>query len=219
VRLAIEDLERRRRMLAGWRRRSVLVKIVRWLLPAAGAGLLAALIGLAGYNAIYRRLNAAPQGANQSIRMLNPHFQGRNDAGRPFLVSAQSAVRDDADSQKVSLDRPVLVLGAGGADLTTIQARRGTYREDTRILDLAGQVHLDDAQGRHFLTEHAVVDTRLNNVDGEQAIEGRGPLGRIAASSYALRDGGARVIFTGRVKSRLERRGVAAMRPDAPAKQ
>jgi lipopolysaccharide export system protein LptC len=219
VHLAAEDLKRRRRMLAAWRRRSVLVKIVRVLLPLAGLAMLAALIGLAGYNALYRRLNAAPSGVNQSIRMLNPQFQGRNDSGRPFILSADSAVRDDADSQKVTLDKPVLSLGAGGPDLTTVRSRHGVYREDTRMLDLTGNVHLDDAQGRHFITEHALIDTQKNNVDGEQAVEGHGPLGRINASSYSLKDGGARVVFTGRVKSRLESRGVAAVRPDAAAQK
>jgi lipopolysaccharide export system protein LptC len=136
--------------------------------------------------------------------MLNPNFQGRTEAGKPFLVTAASAARDSADQNKVTLDKPVLLVDAGGPEWTKITSASGVYREDTHMLDLRGKVTLDDYRGNHLNTEHALVDTRKSDVDGDTHISGHGPLGSIDASSYSLRDGGAYLLFQGRVKSVIE---------------
>ncbi len=132
------------------------------------------------------------------------------------MITAASAVRDDADSARVTLDQPVFTLGAAPDDQTVVHARHGVYREDTRMLDLHGDVHLDNTQGNHFVTEHAYVDTVKSNVDGELPVQGHGPLGRIASSSYAVRDGGAHVFFKGRVKSHIEHQSDFVAAPQAP---
>jgi lipopolysaccharide export system protein LptC len=179
------------------------------------------MIGLAGWaavNTLFWRTSFGKASDGLEIRMVRPNFQGRNDAGKPFLLSASSAVRDDNDAARVTLEDPVFTLGSAADDKTVVRAKHGIYREDTRMLDLTGAVTLDDAQGYHFVTEHALVNTLKSDVDGEEHIEGHGPLGRIAASSYAVRDGGAHVYFTGQVKARIEHHATAAS-PPAPAKK
>jgi lipopolysaccharide export system protein LptC len=202
-------------MLQRWKRRSRLVSGARVALPALCVGIVLLLIGWAVVNAVIRRTNFGKAGSGLEIRMVKPNFQGRNASGKPFLLQAASAVRDDTDSARVTLVDPVFTLGAD-ADKTVVRAKTGWYREDTRILDLRGAVTLDDATGYHFVTEHALVDTVKNDIDGEAYIEGRGPLGRIAASSYSVKDGGAHVYFTGQVKGRIEHHAATAA-PKAPA--
>jgi lipopolysaccharide export system protein LptC len=213
--LGAEDMQRRRLMLDRWRRRSAVIKALRRILPALCVAIIVALGGWTAFNTLFSRLSAQRPGGKLAIRLLNPNFEGRNDSGRPFLITADSAVRDDADTNKVYLDKPIFTLGAS-PDQTHVRSIHGVYREDTRMLDLTGDVHLDDAQGYHFVTEHALIDTQKNNVDGDRHVDGHGPLGRIAASAYAVRDGGAHTYFTGQVKSRIEGRGMAAARPAPP---
>jgi lipopolysaccharide export system protein LptC len=201
--LAAEDIERRRRLLKRWRRHSALVAVLRRLLPALCLAIVAGLGGWAAMNTLLWRTDTAKVTSNANIRMLNPNFQGRTEAGKPFLITAASAVRDNADPNKVTLEKPVLMVGVGTPEWTKVAAASGVYREDTRMLDLKGQVTLDDHKGNHLETEHAVVDTTKSNVDGDTHISGRGPLGSIEASSYSLRDGGAYLLFQGRVKSRI----------------
>jgi len=67
-------------------------------------------------------------------------------------------------------------------------------------------VTLDDYKGNHLNTEHALVDTLKNNIDGDTRITGHGPLGSIDAQTYTLRDGGAYLQFQGRVKSVIQQR-------------
>lgn len=202
--LEAEDIERRRRLLKRWRRHSALISILRKLLPALCLVILLAICAWAANNVLFGRGDGAKVQSNTEIRMLNPYLQGRTEKGQPYLVTAASAVRDSADTAKLTLEKPVLNLGAGSARWTKISAANGVYREDSGLLDLTGNVTLDDYKGNHLVTEHAFVDTKKSNIEGQTRIAGRGPLGAIEASSYAMRDGGAYVHFEGRVKSRIE---------------
>jgi lipopolysaccharide export system protein LptC len=209
--LAAEDIERRRRLLQQWRRHSTLIKVLRKLLPALCLGILAVLAGWAVINTLAARREGRRPPSSE-IRMLNPSFQGRTEAGKPFLVTMASAMRDNADASKLTLEKPVLTMSVGRPDWTTVKAAKGVYREDTHMLDLRGQVTVDDYRGNHFVTEHAVVNTIKSDVDGDTPIAGHGPLGSLEASSYSLRDGGAYLHFEGRVKARIVQHN-----PPAPA--
>jgi lipopolysaccharide export system protein LptC len=212
--LAAEDIERRRRLLRQWRRHSTLIAILRRLLPTLVLGIVVALGGWAAMSTLLWRQDVKVR-SNSEIRMLNPNFQGRTEAGKPFLVTAASATRDSADNSKVTLERPLLTVDVGGPEWTKITAASGVYREDNRMLDLKGQVTLDDYKGNHLVTEHALVDTTKNDVEGETRIVGRGPQGAIDASSYSMRDGGAYLLFQGRVKSVIQQHETAAAAPPA----
>jgi lipopolysaccharide export system protein LptC len=202
--LEAEDIERRRRLLRQWRRHSALIGVLRKLLPTLCVGILLAISAWATKNVLFGRGDGLKVQSSSQIRMLNPYLQGRTEKGQPYLVTAASAVRDSADTAKLTLEKPVLTLGAGGPTWTKVSAAEGVYREDNGLLDLRGRVTLDDYKGNHLLTEHAFVDTKKSNVEGETPIAGRGPLGAISASSYSLRDAGAYLHFEGRVKSRIE---------------
>ena len=215
--LAAEDIERRRRLLQAFKRHSARVRVLRRLLPALCVAMLVVLVGWATIKGLVLREGAKTH-AEGAIRMLNPFFQGRTESGRPFLVRAKSAVRDDADANKVTLEEPVFAVGDPNAQ-TIVRARQGLYRDDTKMLDLRGQVTLDDFHGNHFVTEHALADTRKGNVDGDTPIQGHGPLGALSASSYAVHDNGVYAHFEGRVHSRIEQRrpAPAATAPSKPA--
>jgi lipopolysaccharide export system protein LptC len=208
------DVQRRLHELKRWRTHSRRIRWLRALLPLVIALLLAALLGWAGYNALIAPLSLGARSAGMSIRMINPKFFGRDQGGRPFNVSAASAVRDDNQFQRIYVEKPVLVLGAAPAVRTRVTADKGVYREDTKILTLDSNVHLHDSQGNDFVTSHAVINTVTDDVDGAAApVAGHGPLGRIASSSYAVRNGGAQVFFMGKVVARIEQGGS----PPSPA--
>jgi len=216
--LAAADIARRNRLVHKWRQHSNRIHLLRPVLPALCIAMLLALGGWALVTTLFSRQGAANRSSALVIRMLKLDFQGRDEKGQPYNVTADSAVRDDADPARVTLEAPVFTQGSG-LEQTHVRARHGVYRDDTRILNLTGDVHLDDGEGYHFVTEHAVIDTQKNNVDGETHIDGYGPLGRIAASSYAVRDGGAHVFFTGQVKARFERHTAPGRAQPASAKR
>lgn len=201
--VAAKDIERRGRLLRQWRRHSFLIRILRKLLPALGVAIIVALGVWAAMSTFLWRQDARVR-SDANLRMLNFNFQGRTEAGKPFLVTAASAIRDNADPNKVTLVKPVLMVDGGGPEWTKVTSASGVYRENTRMLDLTGQVTLDDYRGNHLTTDHALVDTQKDDVDGDSRITGRGPLGSLDASAYSLRDGGAYLLFQGRVKSVIQ---------------
>ena len=203
------DVQRRLDHLERWRRHSALVRFLRRALPALIGVMLIALLAWAGYSTFVLQANLPQQPAGMSIRVVNAKFFGRDQTGKPFSLSAAGAVRDDNMLQRIYLDRPAVVLGATPADQTHVTAKKGVYREDTQILLLDGDVRMIDPDGNQFLSQHALVDTLTRDVDGDAHIDGHGPLGRIAASSYAVRGGGAHVFFRGQVKAHIEQHGPA----------
>ena len=215
--LTADIIARRQRLQAQWRRHSSLIHDLRRVLPGLALLLLGFLAVWAIGGTVAGRLAAQRQSGNLTIRMLKPNFQGRDENGKPYRLSADSAVRDDVDSARVTLDAPVFSLGSAQQGQTYLHAQHGVYREDSRVLDITGQVHLQDDSGMHFVTEHAVIDLKTNNVDGDTHIEGSGPLGRIAASSYAVRNAGEQIFFAGHVKARIEHSGAPSGAQPAPA--
>jgi lipopolysaccharide export system protein LptC len=201
--LAESDIARRQRTAALWRRHSREIRVYRKVLPG-----LIILIGLTLgawviYNALAWRF-APAENASVAIRMVNPKFSGRSSDDSPYVISAASAVRDDRDLQRVVMVKPRFIQNAGLATEMILESKDGVFREDTRILRLEKDLVVVDKRGYTFTAERAVVDTKTGSVQGESAIQGNGPLGRITASSYAVTPGGDHVFFRGDVHTRIE---------------
>lgn len=195
--------DRRSAEMERWRRRSKRIAFYRRALPWT---MLAIVLAVGGWVALRAFLSSQRDmaAATSAIHMTNPKFYGRDDKGRSFQLAAKDAVRDTNDSNIVTLTAPSMVLDTGGKQPIQVEGGRGVYREDTKVLDIAGGVRLQDGRGSEFRSSDARVDTRAGVVYGERDVTGRGPLGQIAASSYAVHDGGSRVIFSGGVRAHIQ---------------
>jgi len=191
---AREDIER-------WRRRSRVVHGLRIAVPAV---ILLIIVGLAA-SVAYNAMRSSPQAAqesNQPIRLINPRFVGRDDRGRAFALTAASATRDPQEYQKVYLDHPALVLDEQGPNPMRITAVRGVFHETSGKLEVSGGVRLAWNSGG-FETATSQFDTKSGELVGSGPIHGSGALGEIDAKSYAVYDKGDRMVFDGRVHTRL----------------
>jgi lipopolysaccharide export system protein LptC len=185
-----------------WRRRSVLIRRLRVLLPALIVLILAGLVA----SVVYNTFKAAPAPAADSdepIRLVKPRFVGRDEKGRAFVLTAASAVRDQKDYQRVMLDRPALVLDEDGPDPLRITAAAGVYHEGDRKLAVSGGVRMSGPRGA-FETAHSLFDTKTGELVGSGPIQGSGSLGEITAKSYGVYGKGERMVFKGGVHTRLE---------------
>jgi len=191
------------RDLRRWRRRSLRVRLARVVLPATMIGILAVV----GGQVVWRSVTAGdrrPSESKPQIRMVTPRFYGQNSAGKPYVLTARSAVRDENDLKQVFLDAPTLTLGVGSPTPTRTTADRGVYREDTLKLKLIGNVRMDDGAGYRFASNEALIDTRTGNTTGETALQGEGPTGQVQSNAYSVYDKGDRIIFRGGVKTRID---------------
>ena len=102
-------------------------------------GVIGLLVTLVVAHAV-RRQAAAHNDASTPIRMVNPHFFGRDSQGRAYTLGARQASRDEASFQTVLLNYPTVTLDVNGLHPSTLTADSGVYHEDTRILFLKGHV-------------------------------------------------------------------------------
>jgi lipopolysaccharide export system protein LptC len=187
------------------RAHSRLVLLLRWLLPTlilAMLGLLAALV----ITQAVRVAAARPKELPTQIRMVSPHFIGRDDKGRAFNLASRLAVRADSDMQRVILGAPVMVMDADTPHPKTLTADRGVYDEDTRILRLTGHVRVDDAAASTAGSDEALVDTRAGTVSGVGPVAASGPMGNIRAGSYTATQKGGTIVMHGGVHATLKGR-------------
>jgi len=202
--LALSAPPDRRDEVLRWRRRSRLVRLLRILLPGAIGLILAGLAGAVAYNALTTD-PVQPRDAAGPIRLVNPRFVGRDDKGRAFVITAVSATRDSKEYQRVLLDHPALVIDEEGPDPIRVVAREGVYHEGDYKLDLHGGVRLVGAKAA-FDTAASLFDTKTGEVLGSGPIQGSGSLGEIQAKSYAITGKGERMVFSGGVHTRLDRK-------------
>jgi len=194
----------RREQVLRWRRRSRVVRAMRIVLPGMIGLILAGLAVAVAYNAFLAE-PLQPSETAAPIRLVNPRFIGRDDKGRAFVITAETAVRDPRDYQRVMLDKPALVLDEQGPDPLRLVANRGVYHEGTYKLDLNGGVRLVGAKAA-FDTASSLFDTKTGEVVGSGPIQGSGSLGEIHAKSYAVYGKGERIIFKGGVHTRLDQK-------------
>lgn len=182
-----------------------LVLVLRWLLPT----MILALLGLLGAFVVGQAVRAAqarPKEMPQEIRMVGPHFIGRDNQGRAFNLAARLARRDDINMQRVFLSAPVIVMDVDSDHPKTLTSDHGVYDEDTHLLHLTGHVRIDDAAASTVGTEEALIDTKAGTVTGPSALNGNGPMGQIHAGAYTATQNGQKLILTGGVHAQLKGR-------------
>ena len=98
----------------------------------------------------------------------------------------------------------MLRLNLGGRKVTEMTADAGIYDEVKRTVIIGPNVKISDGgSGFTLTTPEAVVDTSTGITTGNKGIEGRGPLGTISASSYAIYDQGERITFSGSGENKM----------------
>ncbi|THD53524.1 LPS export ABC transporter periplasmic protein LptC [Phenylobacterium sp.] len=192
----------RRISIQRWRQRSRLIHGLRVVLPTFIAVIIVGLAGAVAYNAITSH-RTPPKDSSAPIRLVNPHFVGRDSKGKPFLLTSITATRDPQNYQRVFLDRPTLTLDTDGPDPTHITSGAGIYHEDTGKLEVSKGVRMSGARGA-FDTDSSLFDTKTQELVGTVDIQGLGINGQIQAKSYGVYDNGARMVFTGDIRSRLQ---------------
>lgn len=192
-----EDARRVIEAMEAWKKRSRLIRFFRRALPAAIGVVILATAGWVVLRTVLADM-ADRQAQQADIRMTNPRFYGQDARGQSFVLAAAEAVQDRRRSDLIRLTRPALRLNATGERPTEITALGGVYDESEDRVTLAGEVTvIDGGSGFRFETGQAVIDTETGVISGQAAVRGRGPLGTIDASSYAIYDQGARLVFEG----------------------
>lgn len=185
--------------------RRLLVRIGRVLLPALALGLLATLALWPEFDRVEDRarlsyrVGVAPGGA----QVIAPRYDSVDREGRPFTVSADTAIQDQA-TEALDLSRPRADLFTSGGWLL-VEADRGRYDRRANRLDLAGDVTLWEDRGGMIRTGRATILTAEGSADGDWPVTAQGPFGTLdAEGGFRVTGRGDVVLFIGPARAVLE---------------
>ena len=194
------------------RARTALVHIIR-LLFTIGAMLSAGV--LIGY-LVNHAINGSTVTTNPGVvaaTVTGPRWMGRDANDKPYVLTADTARRRRENVGTIDLTSPRLE----DATSTAVQARNGVWNDDTKILDLVGDVVMTDAAGYTFTADRTRMYVAEGRVEGQTPLQGVGPVGEVRADSYEVLDDGNRILLKGNVWTKFVRKRNRDGTPVAPA--
>ena len=189
-------------------RRRVFVTLTKWLLPL-GALLLLASIALwpeiarikdQGRIAFRRAFSVEAD----SGRMKEPRYRGVDERGRPFTITADSALQ--SGPQRIDLTEPKGDLIPENGGWIMVEAHDGVYIQRAGQLDLSHDVVLYRDDGTVIRTQSAAVDIKQGAAGSNDMTHAEGPFGVLDAQGFTLVDKGASIQFHGPARLILNER-------------
>jgi lipopolysaccharide export system protein LptC len=179
--------------------------LARWLPGAVGVVAAAMLLGplfpRGEISFLLDRNKVATTDAR--LRVANAMYRGEDDEGRPFTVTAASAIQVSAADPVVRMEGLVarILMADGPAELS---AQGGSYDYNREAVDVNGPVTFTAADGYRMTTGHVAIDLKGQRVLGNGGVNGAIPAGTFSAErlvadlnarTIAL-EGNARLVMT-----------------------
>ncbi len=179
-----------------------LIKVLKLALPA--------LIGVVGAFLVFSPLEEKQEvsfvldknkvdTAEERLKVSSAQYRGQDDLGRPFVLSARSALQATSAEPVVEIGgmSAQILLDSGPARL---QANRARYNMDTDHVDVVGPILFTAADGYRMGTRDVLVDMRRRTLVSRGAVEGSMPLGRFSAGRLRVNLPDRRVELSGRAR-------------------
>ncbi len=179
-------------------RRRILITLTKWLLPL-GAMVLLSMI------ALWPEIDAATSKARLALnhisgevqggKLSDARYNGIDEKGRPYTVTAATAWQIDA--QKVGLSMPKGDITLENGTWLMLTAKQGTFIQGLNQLDLVKDVTLYRDDGTTMHTESASIDVKAGAAAGSEPVHVEGPFGTLDAQGFAVMDKGNAIDFSG----------------------
>ena len=192
----------------GIARRRWLLTLMKLMLPFAALLLLSSI-------ALWPELERATDKARimmhgmsatvEGARLANAHYNGVDERGRPFTVTAETAMQRDGD--RVDFTRPDADMTLENGSWINVKSKQGVFARKTEQLDLSGDVFLYRDDGTTMTTASATVMIKSGAASGAEPTHVEGPFGTIDSTGFTTIDKGAAIQFWG--PARVELNGVS----------
>lgn len=183
-----------------------MVRTLRLALPAFAVGMLG-IYGLTTWRLTTLRARGVTleniHVSNDHLMMANPKYAGAGKDGSRHAVRARSAVTDLVLQKLVKLtaiEGEIVQLNGTRIDLT---ATRGTYNQETGVLELLEQIDVESSDGMTAKLTSATVLTKENRIITNEPITATSTSGTIRARSMEMAIKRRLATFTGDVAVRM----------------
>lgn len=136
--------------------------------------------------------------APEQSTMVNPHFKGMDKNSNPYNITADKAVQLSGD--KVLLETIQGDLITESESWYSLAADVGHLTLSQKTLNLEGDIILFSYHGYELRTETAVVDIEKGEIQTNDFVEIKGPMGTIKSNGLTFNNNKETVHFSGPVK-------------------
>ena len=188
-------------------RRAKLARLASWLAAAAGLGFIIAFLAQAGlFSALMPREPQAPPPQVQAdqITAVQSTVNGLDREKQPYEVTAARGWQDENVPSRVHLEAPEGRFRRPQGAEYTISAKTGLYDSETKTLDLAGSVVLEQAERFEAQMEKATIVVEEKRLSSDSPVTANFGSGTVNANGMQITDDGARILFLNGVKARFD---------------
>ena len=180
-----------------WRRRMVF--LTKWSLPLLAILLLTSIaiwpeisrVKESGRVAFRRVFSVDPE----SGRMMQPRYRGVDERGRPYTVTATSALQTSAE--RIALVDPKGDVITESGTWIMVQAKEGVFIQHRSLMDLSHDVVFYREDGSRLMTDTASLDLKAGAGSSADQTHVEGPFGVLDAQGFTMTDKGAVIQFHG----------------------
>jgi lipopolysaccharide export system protein LptC len=137
------------------------------------------------------------------VTVQDVKYDGKDDKGRPFSITADSASHVDGDDRHISLRKPLADITMSSGAYVALMANDGLLDRDADIITLNGDVTLFHDNGLSFQTDSATINLKDKTAEGSDVVEGQNGDGELISEGFRVRDDGDTIEFTGKAYMKI----------------
>jgi lipopolysaccharide export system protein LptC len=141
------------------------------------------------------------------IELVGARYEGVDDSGRPYVVTADRAVRDMTNAEALHFEKPTALMTLESGAVFGMKGESGFFDRAQQMLELDAGVTIDYSEGFSMTLKKVVVDLRAGTAKSEDPVVGTGALGAISAKNMTVTDGGDNVVFGGPATMKIALKG------------
>lgn len=186
-------------------RHSRRVKVLRRATIGGAAAFVAAIVFFTLFNPFGGAVHGVSiEGASLSgtkVTMANPRLSGYHKDGRPYTITASSAVQDIKVPTVFELHDMQAQLMQADKSMTTLTAATGVYNSAEETMQLTSAVHIVGTSGLDMHAQDARIGFKTSTVTTDKPVTVVLRGNSVAADRMQAVDGGQHVTFEGHVHS------------------
>lgn len=195
------------------RRHTRIVRTLRIALPAS-ALLISVVYAVgvmqeAGWGANLPQL-IVPRIIPENLAMRNPRYEGFNDDGGAYVVTAKSAAQVLTNFNLIKLETISGEFTDARKSVTHLNATRGTFDNKANRLELFDGIEINGDSGLKATLSKATVMTKDGTVVSKEPVRVEMPTGTINSEQMTYRNKSREMTFVGSVRTHLKPRAKPA---------
>lgn len=185
------------------------VRILKFLLPVSTllviSGYAYSVVNVTGWGKALDTLEV-PQIVADNLAMENPHYEGFNNDGGRYWVTAKKAIQDIKSMSLIKLQDITGELIDANKQRTRLTATRGTFNNKENIVELFDTIDIAGENGLKAKLTRATIKTKENLITSDQPVEVAMPAGVVTADQMTVRQKSKEYTFVQNVRTNLKGR-------------